>query len=196
MVCIRVSPVPPDFEIATKRVVASGSRASSSAKLCGSRLSMKCRRGGGAQRADARHREAGKLRQRLAAEARAAGAENDDVGRAGRPAGAPCPGSSPDRRGFPAAAATADRCRHDGRAASRARPPRAPARPSAHPLDAVRADVFLARIVDGLKDAHAVICLESRAGRNGRNNATAIPWFRSRSAPSACPATVTSMPPP
>jgi len=38
----------------------------------------------------------------------------------------------------------------------------------------VRADVFLARIVDGLKDAHAVICLESRAGRN-QNNATAIP---------------------
>ena len=41
-------------------------------------------------------------------------------------------------------------------------------------FDAVRADVVLARIVDGLKDAHAVICLESRAGRN-ENNATAIP---------------------
>ena len=41
---------------------------------------MKCRRGGVAQRADARHRVAGKLRQRLAAEARAAGAEDDDVG--------------------------------------------------------------------------------------------------------------------
>ena len=35
-----------------------------------------------AQRADARHRVAGKLRQRLAAEARSAGAEEHDVGRA------------------------------------------------------------------------------------------------------------------
>ena len=31
VVCIRVSPVPPDFEIATKREVASGSRLSSAA---------------------------------------------------------------------------------------------------------------------------------------------------------------------
>ncbi len=46
MVCISVSPVPPDFEIATKRVVASGSCASSVAEaVSGSRLSMKCRRG-------------------------------------------------------------------------------------------------------------------------------------------------------
>ena len=45
MVCISVSAVPPDFEIATKRVVASGSLASSASKECGSRLSMKCRRG-------------------------------------------------------------------------------------------------------------------------------------------------------
>ena len=44
-VCIRVSPVPPDFEIAMKREVASGNRASSSAKLSGSRLSMKWMRG-------------------------------------------------------------------------------------------------------------------------------------------------------
>ena len=36
---------------------------------------MKCSRGAGAQRADARHGIAGKLRQRLAAEAGAAGAE-------------------------------------------------------------------------------------------------------------------------
>ena len=45
MVCIKVSAVPPDFEIATKRVVASGSFASMVSKLSGSRLSMKCRRG-------------------------------------------------------------------------------------------------------------------------------------------------------
>jgi hypothetical protein len=31
MVCISVSPVPPDFEIATKREVASGRRSSNSA---------------------------------------------------------------------------------------------------------------------------------------------------------------------
>jgi hypothetical protein len=40
-VCIKVSPVPPDFEIAMKRVVASGSLVSSPAKVAGSRLSMK-----------------------------------------------------------------------------------------------------------------------------------------------------------
>ncbi len=45
MVCISVSPVPPDFEIATKREVASGSFASSAPKLAGSRLSMKWMRG-------------------------------------------------------------------------------------------------------------------------------------------------------
>ena len=60
-----------------------------SSKVPGSRLSMKCRRGGVAQRADAGHAVAGKLRQRLPAEARAAGAEHDDVGRAVAPAGAP-----------------------------------------------------------------------------------------------------------
>src|ERR1043166_38463 len=45
-VCIKVSPVPPDFEIATKRVVASGSFPSSVPNVTGSRLSMKCMRGG------------------------------------------------------------------------------------------------------------------------------------------------------
>ena len=41
---------------------------------------MKCSAAAVAQRAEAGHRVAGKLRQRLAAEARSAGAENDDVG--------------------------------------------------------------------------------------------------------------------
>jgi hypothetical protein len=44
--------------------------------------------------------------------------------------------------------------------------------------DAVRPDVFFARVVDRLDNAHAGICLESRARRNGRNKA-AILWFRS-----------------
>ena len=41
---------------------------------------MKCRRGGARSAADARHRVTGKLRQRLAAEAGPAGAEDHDVG--------------------------------------------------------------------------------------------------------------------
>ena len=69
MVCIKVSAVPPDFEIATKRVVACGSLASIVPKL--SRIEivdeMELRRR--PQRADARHGIAGKLRQRLSAEA-------------------------------------------------------------------------------------------------------------------------------
>ena len=84
MVCIRVSPVPPDFEIATKRVVPCGSFSSNASKrdrieivheMDARRLAQRRRRPG---------RVAGKLRQRLAAEARAAGAEKHDVGRAGR----------------------------------------------------------------------------------------------------------------
>jgi hypothetical protein len=46
MVCIKVSAVPPDLEIATKRLVACGSLASSFAKVSASRLSMKRNRGG------------------------------------------------------------------------------------------------------------------------------------------------------
>jgi hypothetical protein len=41
IVCINVSAVPPDLEIATNRVVARGSLASRVPKLSGSRLSMK-----------------------------------------------------------------------------------------------------------------------------------------------------------
>ena len=81
MVCISVSPVPPDFEIATKRVVVSGSCASMPSNVAGSRLSRKWMRGCRAG-ADAGHGVARELRQRLAAEARAAGAEEDHVGRA------------------------------------------------------------------------------------------------------------------
>ncbi len=44
-VCISVSAVPPDFEIATKRDEASGSCSSIAPNVPGSRLSMKCRRG-------------------------------------------------------------------------------------------------------------------------------------------------------
>src|ERR1035437_6944400 len=45
MVCINVSAVPPDLEMATKRVVVCGSLPSSAPQVSGSRLSMKCRRG-------------------------------------------------------------------------------------------------------------------------------------------------------
>ena len=87
MVCISVSAVPPDFEIATKRVVASGSLREQRAEGVGVEIVHEVQARTVAQRADARHAMAGKLRQRLAAEARSAGAENDDVGRArGEPA--------------------------------------------------------------------------------------------------------------
>ena len=74
--------------MATKRVVASGNFASIVSNDSASRLSMKCTRGGAAQRGHAGHGVAGQLRQRLPAEARAAGAENDDIARAvGEPPG-------------------------------------------------------------------------------------------------------------
>ena len=50
IVCIRVSPVPPDFEIATKRVEASGSRCRTWSKVIGSRLSRKWMRGASVKR--------------------------------------------------------------------------------------------------------------------------------------------------
>ena len=45
IVCIKVSPVPPDFEMATNWVVLSGSPFSAFSKVTGSRLSKKCIRG-------------------------------------------------------------------------------------------------------------------------------------------------------
>ncbi len=74
--------MPPDFEIATKRAVASGSFASKRAEAFRIEIVHEMDARARAQGADARHRVAGKLRQRLAAEARAAGAEKHDVGRA------------------------------------------------------------------------------------------------------------------
>ena len=50
IVCIRVSPVPPDFEMATKRVEASGRRWRTWSKVTGSRLSRKWTRGASAKR--------------------------------------------------------------------------------------------------------------------------------------------------
>ena len=83
MLCSRVSPVPPDFEMATNFVVSSGSLASRRCIGVGieivdemdARLGREARQAGDAV--------IGELRQRLAAEARAAGAEHEDVGRAG-----------------------------------------------------------------------------------------------------------------
>ena len=103
MVCISVSPVPPDFEIATKRVV--GERQplpAASPKVSGSRLSRKCRRG--ASRSAPRPGTAwpAQLRQRLAAEARAAGAEEDEIGRAVAQQGGATLESRRGRRAAPA----------------------------------------------------------------------------------------------
>ena len=71
--------MPPDFEIATKREVASGSTLEEAAE--GLRVEvveeMHPRRLGEAP--EARHGVVRELRQRLAAEARSAGAEEDDV---------------------------------------------------------------------------------------------------------------------
>jgi hypothetical protein len=55
--------------------------------------------------------------------------------------------------------------------------------------------VLLERIVDGLKNAHADICLESRAGRN-ENNAAAYSVVPLEVSPFGLPATVTSIRPP
>ena len=83
--------MPPDFEIAMKRVVASGSLASNVAVGRGIEIvhEMQARRR--AERLDAAHADAGKLRQRLPAEARSAGAEHHDIGRArAQPRGGLC----------------------------------------------------------------------------------------------------------
>ena len=67
-----------DRDEARRRAAAAAPAARRSS--AGSRLSRKCRRGGSRKRADARHGVAGELRQRLPAEARAAGAEEHHVG--------------------------------------------------------------------------------------------------------------------
>ena len=108
------------------------------------------------QRSDPRHREARKLRQGLPAEAGAAGAKYDDIARAigqltcrvpdhlqiatgfrqpqQRQTVVGVTGAQPFQRAFRARQRGLQRIR----------------------FDAVQADVFLARTVDGLKDAHAV----------------------------------------
>ena len=79
MVCISVSAVPPDFEMATKRVRLVRQLAEQRGEAVAIEIvhEMQARRR--AQGADARHAVAGKLRQRLAAEAGAAGAEENHV---------------------------------------------------------------------------------------------------------------------
>ena len=79
IVCISVSPVPPDFDTATKRVAASGRRREQRGVGPGVEVVHEMQARAGAQRADAGDAAAGELRHRLAAEARSAGAEKDDV---------------------------------------------------------------------------------------------------------------------
>ena len=98
---------------------------------------------------------AGQLRQRLPAEAGAAGAEDDDVGGAvGQPRG-----RLADRRQIvmraPAAAAAAGRRRHGARASLRARLRRASSAVVERLVgNAVLPDVLFERAVDGLDDGH------------------------------------------
>ena len=109
------------------------------------------------QRADAGHARTGELRQRLAAEARSAGAEDHDVGRAGGKLAGGLGGSRRGRRSGPGSR-------------SSGRPPsawRARSQASASPVraerigerrgrDAAGADAFRTRIVDRLDDGHPV----------------------------------------
>ena len=117
MVCISVSPVPPDFDTATKRLVLQRQPFQQRAVAVGIEIvhEMDARRI--AQGADAGHGVAGKLRQGLAAEARAAGAEKDHVGGAVAQQRRRSRGWWRCRRAFPADAAAAACRRRDARAA-------------------------------------------------------------------------------
>ena len=86
VVCIRVSPVPPDFEIATKRVVASGNFVEQRGVAVGVEVVHEMQARAVAKGADAFDGVVGELGEGLPAEARSTGAEDDDVGRvAGEP---------------------------------------------------------------------------------------------------------------
>ena len=191
MVCISVSAVPPDFEMATKRVVWCGSLASSVAKRVGIEIvhEMQARRR--TQRADARHRVTGELRQRLAAEAGAAGAEDHDVGGV---LGESLAGVA-DRRqivtGFRQPAAAAGRRRRGAHATIRARPRRDRARRSA-PCRRRRAARSLRSSALSMDWTMAMA-----AGLSARNAHAAQPVHSALDvSPFGRPATVTSMPPP
>ena len=95
---------------------AAASPSSARERIRGSRLSMKCRRGGSRSASTPGTRVAGQLRQRLPAEAGAAGAENDDVGGALREPLRRRRGSPAGRPASPAAAAAAGRRRRGARA--------------------------------------------------------------------------------
>ena len=75
IVCIRVSPVPPDFEIATNCVEASGSLCRMRSKVMRVEIVEEVDARALGEAPGARHRIVLQLRQRLPAEARAAGAE-------------------------------------------------------------------------------------------------------------------------
>ena len=146
--------MPPDFDIATKRLVASGRRCST--PLEGGRVEIveevHARVLGEAP--GARHGVVAQLRQGLPAEARAAGAEEDDVGRLAR---------EPRRRGADGAEIVA-RARHVQERQPAARVVLAQARqrvldePQAgldrHLGKAAGADGAGQRLIDRLLDSH------------------------------------------
>ncbi len=144
-----------------------------------------------AQRTDTRHAVPGQLRQRLPAEARAAGAEQHDVGGAvGQPPRlvldwvqiVMLAGQPQQRQAAIGMARAQDFERRFG----------APERRLQRVVgDAVPADVALACAVDGLDDWH-----EQKLFRNDRNNARAVYSVPLEVRPFGRPATVTSMPPP
>ena len=115
---------------------------------------MKCRRGPSRKRADAGHRIAGKLRQRLAAEARAAGAEEHDVGRAGaQPRRGSADGGEvvalgrqPQQRQAAVGVARAQPVERLGAARQRV--------VESGRRNAVRADALCARVLDRLANGH------------------------------------------
>ena len=137
MVCISVSPVPPDFEIATKRVVASGSRCEQRAVGVGIEIvhemqarpvaqarRRRARRGRQAAPASGRRGSIRRCRERRCRSRRRAAARRRRGSRRGR-------------RASPAAAAAAARRRHGARASqSSASPVRAST--SAKPARAAR----------------------------------------------------------
>ena len=62
--------------------------------------------------------------------------------------------------------------------------------------NAVRPNIFFARILDRLDDVHAGISLESRETRNGRNQRERYSVVPLDVSPFGLPATVTNNPPP
>ena len=160
MVCISVSPVPPDFEIATKRVVASGSRSSSVAKVSGIEIVHEVQARPVAQRADARRpRGPASCASVWPPRLEPPVPSKHDVARAV----AQSRGGSLDRGeivGLVPAGAAAARPPSAWRARSQSSAAVACAASVSSSVarrDAVAADAFFARVVDRLDDGHRML---------------------------------------